>query len=166
MKKGGFPTRSSAGNTSDQCIDQCWIQDQHLASSSPRVRVPIYHPPSFYFQLVLLPICALSLGLTWFLSSLGVFIRDVAHPVGVVLNGLVVHVGGLLSVIPQSRTDYSPILRLNPLVSIIDDARRTLVWGQMLDWKWWLVMTIFSLLVLQLGYAVFMKSKRAFADVM
>jgi lipopolysaccharide transport system permease protein len=125
-------------------------------------------PPSatiYLFPLVLLPICAFSLGLTWLLSSVGVFIRDIANPVGVAVTVLL-FISGVFFPLSAVPGRLQLILRFNPLVSILEDARRTLMWGQMPDWKWWLVTSIFSVIVMQLGYAVFKKSKRAFADVM
>jgi lipopolysaccharide transport system permease protein len=57
------------------------------------------------------------------------------------------------------------LLRLNPLTTILEDARRTLLWSQPIEWGWWLAVTIISLVLMQLGYVWFMKSKRVFADI-
>jgi lipopolysaccharide transport system permease protein len=37
--------------------------------------------------------------------------------------------------------------------------------GQSLEWLWLGIVTALSLIVMQLGYAWFMKTKRGFADV-
>jgi len=116
------------------------------------------------FPLVLLPLCALSLGIGWFLASLGVFIRDINEVVTVLLQLLF-----FLSPVIYSISDLPPalqvVLRFNPLTTILECARRTLISGLMPEWAWWLGVTLVSLLILQLGYVWFMKSKRAFADV-
>jgi hypothetical protein len=35
-----------------------------------------------------------------------------------------------------------------------------------LEWGWWLAVTVASLVIMQLGYVWFMKSKRVFADIL
>ena len=122
-------------------------------------------PITFYlFPLVLIPTCSLTLGLTWFVASMGVFIRDIAHPVGIVVTVLL-FISGIFFPISAVPAQYQSILGLNPIVHVLEAARRTLLWGQIPDWKWWAATTFLGLGVMQLGYVCFMKSKKAFADV-
>lgn len=116
------------------------------------------------FPLVLLPLCALSLGIGWFLASLGVFIRDISEVV-IVLLQLLFFLSPVIYSVSALPPPLQLILRLNPLTTILEDARRTLISGLAPEWAWWLGVTLVSLLVLQLGYIWFMKSKRVFADV-
>lgn len=122
-------------------------------------------PSTIYlFPLVLIPICALSLGFGWFLASMGVFVRDIAQPVGVIVQ-MLFFVSGIFfppSAIPE---DIRPLMELNPMVGILENARRTLMWGQYPDWYALAVVTALSLVIMQIGYMWFMKTKRAFADV-
>jgi lipopolysaccharide transport system permease protein len=122
-------------------------------------------PSTIYlFPLVLIPICALALGFGWFLASMGVFIRDIAQPVSVIVQ-MLFFISGIFfppSAIPE---DIRSFVQLNPLVGILEDARRTLMWGQYPDWSSLALVTLFSLIVMQLGYLWFMRTKRAFADV-
>jgi lipopolysaccharide transport system permease protein len=123
-------------------------------------------PTTIYlFPLVLIPLCALTLGLTWFLASTGVFVRDIAQPVSVIVTVLL-FMSGVFFPISTVPSGYQVLLKLNPLVHILEDARRTLLWGKLPDWRWWTVTTLLALIVMQLGYGWFIKSKRAFADVM
>ncbi len=117
------------------------------------------------FPLVLVPHCALILGLSWFLASLGVFLRDVGQVVGVALQLLLFASPVLypLSFVPER---FQLIVRLNPLVTILENSRRTLISGQFPEWGWLIATTVMSLALLQFGYIWFMKSKRVFADVL
>jgi lipopolysaccharide transport system permease protein len=117
------------------------------------------------FPLAMLPLCFLSLGLGWILASLGVFIRDIAHPVAIVMQALV-FISGIFFPIAMLPAGYARVLGLNPLVYILEDARRTLLFGQWPDWKWWAITTATSLVVMQLGYWWFSRSRKAFADVL
>jgi len=118
----------------------------------------------YLFPLVLVPICALSLGVSWFLASMGVFVRDIAQPVSVIVQ-MLFFISGIFfppSAVPE---DVRFLMEVNPFVWILEDARRTLLWGQWPDWTWLISITVLSLIVMQLGYYWFMKTKKAFADV-
>ncbi len=130
-----------------------------LALFSPKVSSTMW-----LFPLVLLPLCALSLGVGWFLASLGVFLRDISEVV-IVLLQLLFFLSPVIYPISALPPSFQMILRLNPLATILEDSRRTLIYGLMPEWGWWLGVTLVSLVILQLGYVWFMKSKRAFADV-
>ncbi|RMF73928.1 MAG: ABC transporter permease [Planctomycetota bacterium] len=117
------------------------------------------------FPLVLLPHLMFTLGLSWFLASIGVYLRDVSHVVAVILNILFFMTPIFYPVenIPQAwiRT----IMRLNPLTVFIENSRHTLLLSNEPNWTHLGAAAVVSLLVLQLGYAWFMKTKRGFADV-
>jgi lipopolysaccharide transport system permease protein len=117
-----------------------------------------------YLPLVYLPLIGLCLGLSWFLASLGVFLRDTGYLVGVALQVLF-FMTPIIYPISAVPAVLQPILRLNPLSSIVEDFRRVMMWGQSPDWPWWGAVTLLSGLVAMAGYVWFMKLKRAFADV-
>jgi lipopolysaccharide transport system permease protein len=114
--------------------------------------------------LIYLPLILLTLGLSWFFASLGVFIRDIGPLLGVVVQILffLTPIFYPLEAIPQP---YQKILYLNPLTFIVNHFRRVILFGQMPDWGQFLAITLFTGLVCMAGYAWFMKSKKAFADV-
>jgi lipopolysaccharide transport system permease protein len=122
-------------------------------------------PAMLWFPLVLAPLAMLCLGLGWILSSLGVFVRDIEHPVGVAVTMLF-----FLSAIFYSPADVPESLRwlvwANPLALLVEDARRTLLWGRAPDWPLWAGCCAASTVVLQLGWLWFMKSRRWFSDVL
>lgn len=115
--------------------------------------------------IALAPLCLLTVGIAWFLASLGVFIRDVAHPVAVVVQMLLFASGVFFSVALLPATAQK-ILLLNPLVTMLENIRRTALWSEPIHWRSWAIGTVLSLVVLQLGFAWFMRSKKAFADVL
>ena len=118
----------------------------------------------FLFPLILVPLMAFTLGLAWFLASLGVFIRDIGQPVGVIVTMLFFLCGVFfpISALPEK---YQFLMKFNPLTMVLEESRRTLMWGELPDWTWLIVATIVSVVVMQLGYMWFMRTKRAFADV-
>lgn len=114
--------------------------------------------------LIALPLIFLSLGFSWFLASLGVFIRDVGYTVALIVQVLflMTPIFYPLQNIPEP---LQTVIRLNPLSSIVENFRRIILWGWMPSWiglGLWLIATG---AIMVLGYAWFMKTKKAFADV-
>ena len=114
--------------------------------------------------LVLLPLLLLSIGLMFFIAALGVFVQDVGQIVGVLVSLLIflTPVFYPSSALPPR---VQPFLKLNPLALAVEGFRDLSVlgvWPSMtsmaLLWGYGLVAFIF-------GYAVFVRSKHAFADV-
>jgi lipopolysaccharide transport system permease protein len=119
-----------------------------------------------FFPLVLLPLLMLTLGVSWFFASMGVFVRDVRQVVPV-MTQLLFFVTPIFYDIesPGIRPVYKQIIRLNPFTTIVESGRRTLLWGQPPEWLPLGIVTALSLVVMILGYAWFAKSKRGLADV-
>lgn len=117
------------------------------------------------FPFVLLPLLFLILGFSWFLASIGVYLRDMAQIVSVAITMLMFlsPIFYPLSALPES---YQPLLLLNPLTPVIEMARDTLIWGKIPDL--WLMVAYYtgSLLVCWLGFVWFQKTRKGFADVL
>ncbi len=119
---------------------------------------------ALYLPIVILPLVCFSLGISWFISSLGVFIRDTQQFIPVLLQVLIflTPVFYPLTAVPVGMQN---LLSLNPLAYFVGTAREVFLWGAAPDPKRWAFAMVISLIVMQLGYAWFMKSKKAFADV-
>jgi lipopolysaccharide transport system permease protein len=114
--------------------------------------------------LVALPLIFLSLGMAWFISSLGVFIRDINYVVTLMVQ-ILFYATPIFYPIEAIPEPLQTIIRFNPLASCVENFRRVILWGQAPDWRalgGWLVATG---IVMLLGYAWFMRTKKAFADV-
>ena len=114
--------------------------------------------------LMYLPLIFLCLGLSWFLASLGVFIRDIGPLLTVAVQILffLTPIFYPISAIPEP---YRYFIYLNPLTFIVNHFRRVILWGQTPDWAEFGLMTVGLVGVCLLGYIWFMKSKKTFADV-
>jgi lipopolysaccharide transport system permease protein len=114
--------------------------------------------------LVWLPMMMFSLGCGYFLASLGVFVRVVKATIGILTTMLffLTPIFYPVSAVPER---YHFISKINPIAIFVEDARRVVLWGLMPDWPWFFGGLIFSMLVLIFGFVWFMKSKKAFADV-
>lgn len=118
-----------------------------------------------FLPLVLLPLLFLILGLSWFLSSIGVYFRDIGQVIGVFIQALMFlsPIFYPVSVIPK---EFRPIYEWNPISYVVEDMRRIMIWGQMPDWNWLMSGTLIGIFVAILGHIWFQKTRKGFADVL
>lgn len=115
--------------------------------------------------LAYIPLLLLALGMSWILSSIGVYIRDIAPvvEVGVRILFFITPIFYPPSLVPPA---FHIILYLNPLTFIVECFRRILVWNMGLRWDMWGLVTLTTLLFAWLAYIVFIKLRKGFAEVM
>jgi lipopolysaccharide transport system permease protein len=123
------------------------------------------YPTLLLLPLVLLPLALFTLGLSWMLSSLGVYLRDVGQIVGVITTALM-FLSPIFYPVTALPEEYQTLLHLNPLTPIIEQTRQALVWGNVPDIKFWSLTLIASAAIAWLGFAWFQKTRKGFADVL
>jgi lipopolysaccharide transport system permease protein len=115
--------------------------------------------------VVFLPFACLVLGMTWGLSALGVYLRDVGQLIAPVLTALM-----FLSPIfyPLESVDekFLWIYNLNPLTFIIEQVRAVMLQNVQPDWSSLVIYSLISLVVACAGFALFQKTRKGFADVL
>ena len=114
--------------------------------------------------MALLPLTLLSLGVAWFLASLGVFLRDIGQVVGVLTMALM-YITPIFYPASALPAEYQSLMNLNPLTSCIEQVRNIMVWGTNLDWLSWVWQMVLGVMVAWLGFAWFQKTRMGFADV-
>ena len=114
--------------------------------------------------IVLLPIVLLATGLSWIVSSLAVYIRDVAQVVRFAVTGLLFlsPVFFPLKAMPQ---DLQRILSLNPIAIEIEMLRGILMGGVWPDVGTYLIFLLGCILTYAIGYAWFEVTRDGFSDV-
>ncbi len=118
-----------------------------------------------FFPLVLLPLIFASLGAAWFLAALGVFMRDIGQITGVFTTVLMFlsAVFYPLSALPEA---YQALLKLNPLVLIITESRKVLIFGSLPDWFSLGIALLAGFAIAVSGFWWFQKTRKGFADVL
>ncbi|MBI1889902.1 MAG: ABC transporter permease [Burkholderiales bacterium] len=122
-------------------------------------------PTILLLPFVLLPLALFCLGISWFLSALGVYLRDVGQTIGILVTGLMFlsPIFFPLSAIPSHWVFFA---KLNPLVFPIEQARNVIVWGNLPPVGEWLIYTTCAALIAWIGFVFFQKTRRGFADVL
>ena len=129
-----------------------------LASSS-------LHWTVVFVPFVIAPLLLFTLGISWFLASLGVFLRDVAQAISLVTMVLMFlsPIFYPVSAVPEN---YQIFIFMNPLTFIIEQMRNVLIWGRPPSWPGICIATFFGILVAWLGLVWFQKTRKGFADVL
>ena len=122
-------------------------------------------PAILQLPLVILPLILMTLGLSWLLASLGVFLRDVAQIVGV-LTTVLLFLSPIFYPIDALPEEYRPFIQISPLSFVVEQARDTMIWSKGIDWEGWWVYTGVSAMVAWIGFAWFQKTRKGFADVL
>lgn len=119
-----------------------------------------------WLPVLILPLLMIALGVAWALAAVGVFVRDVAQltpfvGTAVQFASAVMFRPALIAKVPLAWE----ILRLNPLLQILDLGRRVVLWHEPMHWVRLGYVYGFALVTLVLGYACFMLLRRSFAEV-
>lgn len=112
----------------------------------------------------LLPLALVTLGLSWFLASIGVFLRDIRPVVGVLTTAILFlsPIFYPLSAVPEG---VRALIALNPLTPTLEQARAALFDGRAPDMVALTFQTLLGWMVAWLGHAWFQRTRKAFADV-
>jgi lipopolysaccharide transport system permease protein len=117
------------------------------------------------FPIVIAPLIFGTIGLTWFLAALGVYIRDVSQ-ITTMFTTVMLYISAVFFPIEALPEQYQQWLGLNPLAIIIKQSRDVLVFGQLPNLMIWTLMLGMGLLMSWAGFAWFQKTRRGFADVL
>lgn len=122
------------------------------------------HLTSILFPLTLLPLIIFTMGVSWFLASLGVYLRDLGHVIGL-FTTILLFLSPIFYPVSAVPEEYRWAIYLNPLTFIIEQMRATLLWGKPPDFAGLGVYLAVSMIVAWVGFWWFQRTRRGFADV-
>lgn len=116
--------------------------------------------------LIWLPQLLLTIGLSYLVAGLTVFLRDVPQTLGVLLN-LWFYLTPLVypaSVIPEKWQSW--VFLLNPMAAIAETYRDLILVGEVRHGQAWGIVSLVSVVVCYGGFWVYQRLRKAFADVL
>ena len=116
-----------------------------------------------FFPLVLLIQYVLLLGIALIFSAITVYMRDIQHFIGVVLQ-LLFYATPIVYSIDTIPENFRWILKWNPMTYIIEGYRAIFYNQTMSDLKSLGVLGIISIIILIVGYLLFNKLQKRFAE--
>jgi len=123
------------------------------------------HWTAFFIPFVLLPFIIFTLGLAWILAAIGVYLRDIGQLIGMVTT-VILFLSPVFYPLTALPEKYIPFIMANPLTFIIQQAREVLIWGHLPDLIGLSIYSVVAVLVAWLGYTLFQKTRKGFADVL
>ncbi len=118
-----------------------------------------------FIPIVIAPYALLLLGVSWLLASIGVFLRDLDQLMGLIVMLLLFlsPVFYPISALPEA---YRGWIYLNPLTPIIENMRAVTLNHTQPDWAALGLYTLAALVVCQLGWWWFKRTRKGFNDVL
>ncbi len=143
----------------------------HLAIASVLLVVAIgiaHHTFALSFLYLIpfvVPLVLATLGISWMLSAIGVFVRDLqsAIPPALTILMFLSSVFYSISAVPPA---VRPIINANPMAQLIECTRDAVVWGVTPNWSIMFELYALSILIFFSGNWIFRSSKTAFADAL
>ncbi|MEM0966831.1 MAG: ABC transporter permease [Verrucomicrobiota bacterium] len=121
---------------------------------------------ALYLPIIILPVVFFSLGIGWFFSAIGVFVRDIGQLMQFLTLALMYGSAVFYPIDRAIVAGLYPILKFNPLAHIVEQARRVVLWQEPLHLEPVLYAYVTSIAVLLVGYFTFHKLRKGFADVL
>jgi lipopolysaccharide transport system permease protein len=124
-----------------------------------------FHTPALTAPLLLLPLMVFSLGLSWFLAALGVYLRDIGQIVSPLIT-MLMFLSPIFYPIEALPDWMRPMATLNPLAMTIEQVRGVLIFGKLPDMSAWALSLALAGVFAAGGFAFFRRVRNGFADVL
>lgn len=115
--------------------------------------------------ILLIPFALMTVGFVWFVSSLGVFLRDIGQLMGIV-SSLLMFMAPVFYPLHSVPKALAPFLYLNPITFIVEQVRNVAIWGNPVDWAGWAIYCVVAYAIAWLGLMWFQRMRGGFADVL
>jgi lipopolysaccharide transport system permease protein len=116
------------------------------------------------WPLLLLPLILFTTAVGMFFAALNVKYRDIKYTIPFLVQ-ILMFVSAVIYPASQLPAKYGRILRLNPLVGILDAFRAAALPTQSIDWGLLGQATLITLVFLVLAAVHFYRTEREFADI-
>lgn len=123
-------------------------------------------PPAtlVFAPIIIAPYLLFCLGVAWFLSALGVYLRDIGQVAQVIVTALM-FLSPLFYPVSALPEALRPLFLLNPIAYPIEETRAVVLFGRMPDLRALSLYTAFGFAAMWIGFVIFQRIRRGFADV-
>ena len=120
------------------------------------------------WPLLLLPVIGYGLGATWLIAATGVFLRDL-NEIALAAIQVLMYASAIFYPLRLVSDKVPPLLQpfvqWNPVANLVEQSRLTAAMGEPLDWHVYGILLAGGIVCMGIGFAVFMRVKHTFADV-
>lgn len=118
-----------------------------------------------FLPFLFIPLILITLGFSWFLCSIGAYIKDTAHILPFMIQ-IIMYLSPVFYSIQTVPHLFQTILLCNPLTFLIEQARGLVIFGSAPNWEGLALHCCVSFMVAWLGYIWFQNTKEGFAEVL
>lgn len=118
-----------------------------------------------WLPAILAPFVLMLLGFMWFLASLGTFVRDTPQVVSLLIM-IMMFLSPLFYPASALPEELRPWIQFNPISFPMEQSRKAILFGQAPDFAGLALYAAAAGFVCVLGYLWFMRTRRAFSDVL
>lgn len=119
---------------------------------------------ALWLPVLLIPQLLFALGAAWLIASLGVFLRDIAQGITLLLMAWMYLTPIIYpeSIVPER---FRWFIAINPFTPLVRSYRRVFLDGLAPDWRGLLYFSLVALVAFLFGYWWFARTRKNFADV-
>lgn len=129
------------------------------------------HPPGWWgvaaMPVFVVPLALFGLGISWALSAIGLFVRDVGQFIPFASQALLY--ASAVMYAPSRVVLSAPrawaVMKYNPFLRLIDESRRVVLWHMDPNYTVWIYLYVTSVVTAIVGYVVFCVLRPYFAEV-
>ncbi|WP_266157765.1 ABC transporter permease [Dyella silvatica] len=120
---------------------------------------------AIFFPVILVPLIFTIMGFSFALAALGVYVRDISQ-VTTTFTSILFFISPIVYPLSSLPPNFQIWMKLSPLTFIIEEGRKALIYGQIPDMEQWCVAMALGLIIAWMGFVVFQKMRKGFADVL
>lgn len=119
---------------------------------------------AFFLPIALLPLLFFTMGLSWVISSLGVYLRDTPQLISLLIPGML-FLSPIFYPLQSVPDAYKNFIMLNPLTYQVEVVRNILIFEVIPNLAYFTSYTFGAFIFSCIGFYWFQKTRRGFADV-
>ena len=115
--------------------------------------------------LQFVPLFMTCLGVSYALAALAVYFKDIVNAISVLVMVLM-YGSPIFYPLETAPAPFRMIAFINPLAYVIENSRKICLYGEHMDWRYYLISAVVSAVILAAGRSIFGRLKDGFADVL
>jgi len=124
----------------------------------------LHSPSVILLPLLWVPLYFMTLGMSYLISSIAVYIRDVAQVVSL-FNMMFMFLSPIFFPLERMPEALQRVAALNPIAEVVTQTRNILIFDGSFSWTGYIQCLLISIVLLQMGISTFYLLKKGFADV-
>ena len=93
------------------------------------------------------------------------YLKDVSNAIAVIVT-MLMYLSPVFFPLSSVPDDFRGMCEVNPMTYIIENFRNVVLYGEKLNLKFFVISSLFAVVIYAIGYLTFMRTKEGFADVL